>query len=632
MAGKEELQIVVRMKDLVSKGFGRVAKNGARMVGGLMRGVRGLIRRFLSLKTLLLGIGTVLVARFFGDMTTSAAESLEMIDLVAKRSNVTTKSIQEMAFATKNYGMNIEQLADALKDFALRQGDAVRMSKAQRDAFNKLGIDVEELTSDTVDVTEVFKRIAEGMKNLGTQNERLRLLQDIFGESAVRLMPLFREGAAGIEEWAQKAEEFGVVFDKGVIQRASAFLVAKNEFLGAWNAIKVQILDQLFPLLKNVLTDLAKFLAKNKDEIVKDMVALTKAIAVGLANILAAIADFVAGWNRLAAQFGGGPLASLQEHLETTRTIMRSLNKEMQEVAKGQQEIVKSLEPQLKVAEQVFGKGSEQAKHWRDQLEASHAAAEQRLADLRGALAEWREDERRTISQITEARELKSFEALADKIRNIAQQIDEYAPGGKAKQGPTPMTGLVGDGETKEGGGYFSKLREGIGKATEDYANNALDLVATVNQATMSMYSGLETHLSQGLSDVIMRTKSLKEAWKDTGRAIIQMLVQIIAKMTVMRALGGPVSWLGGLFGDGGGSDNPGAFGGGGGGDAPGGAGVGVPLRASATGPVNISFNILANDTRGFDELLVRRRALIEDIIANGLRHRRSLISGVRQA
>ena len=85
-------------------------------------------------------------------------------------------------------------------------------------------------------------------------------------------------------------------------------------------------------------------------------------------------------------------------------------------------------------------------------------------------------------------------------------------------------------------------------------------------------------------------------------------------------------------MGDGGGSDNPGALGGGGGGDAPGGAGVGVPLRASATGPVNISFNILANDTRGFDELLVRRRALIEDIIANGLRHRRSLISGVRQA
>ena len=42
----------------------------------------------------------------------------------------------------------------------------------------------------------------------------------------------------------------------------------------------------------------------------------------------------------------------------------------------------------------------------------------------------------------------------------------------------------------------------------------------------------------------------------------------------------------------------------------------------SGGGPVTVNFNIVANDTRGFDELLLSRRATIQGIINGALNQR----------
>ena len=45
-------------------------------------------------------------------------------------------------------------------------------------------------------------------------------------------------------------------------------------------------------------------------------------------------------------------------------------------------------------------------------------------------------------------------------------------------------------------------------------------------------------------------------------------------------------------------------------------------MSPAGGGSVSVNFNIVANDTRGFDELLMSRRATIQGII-NGALHQR---------
>lgn len=174
----------------------------------------------------------------------------------------------------------------------------------------------------------------------------------------------------------------------------------------------------------------------------------------------------------------------------------------------------------------------------------------------------------------------------------------------------------------------WDKVSAWVTKGSRDFVEAINDLTTAASQAITSVWQGLATNLTAGIMSAIDRTKSLKDAWMDTGRAILKMIGEILVRLALMRALGGAAGWIGGTERGGGGIGVP-SWGGGGGGESGPGGGQGGG-RAFTSEPVTVNFNIIANDTRGFDSLLLRRRTLIEGIITDAITKRRSLVQTIR--
>lgn len=93
------------------------------------------------------------------------------------------------------------------------------------------------------------------------------------------------------------------------------------------------------------------------------------------------------------------------------------------------------------------------------------------------------------------------------------------------------------------------RVRRGTMDPLEAWAKTVPQSAAEINQALHSIEAQGIENLASALTDVIMGTKSLGEAFKDISRSIIADIIQMTVRMLIFRAL---TSVFGGIFGGGG--------------------------------------------------------------------------------
>ena len=161
-------------------------------------------------------IGRVLVDGFqaIGSAFTSAAQnvltlagnvssSLDSLNDLSARTGIGVEALQGYSLAAKMAGVDTEQFGVAIQKLAVNIGKA-----NAGDAFDKtlkgIGLSVAELKSLAPE--QQFSAIGDAIAQLPTVADRAAAAVQVFGKQGAALAPLFREGAASIEELRAKAK------------------------------------------------------------------------------------------------------------------------------------------------------------------------------------------------------------------------------------------------------------------------------------------------------------------------------------------------------------------------------------------------------------------------------------------
>lgn len=139
---------------------------------------------------------------------------------VAQQLGVTTDALQEYRYAASQAGLSQEEMDQALSQLTRRIGEAASGTKAQAEAFTKLGISVKDANGNVMDAGRAIPIIADALQKIESPAERAAILMDLFGRAGQKLEPLLSGGSAAVNELRDAAHKLGIVLSEDQIQRA----------------------------------------------------------------------------------------------------------------------------------------------------------------------------------------------------------------------------------------------------------------------------------------------------------------------------------------------------------------------------------------------------------------------------
>jgi len=169
--------------------------------------------------------------------------------VMAERLDMATEKWVALQMAA--HEKDVEDLiGPALDVMKQRIGGGLTGNDANAQAFAKLGLNLNDLVH--MDTADQFAAVAEAIKNLENPTIQAAMAMQIFGRGGKNLIPLLREGAAGLAEAARESERFGnkITDADGAVAKMArdSWRNFGHAVEGLWNTIAIGLAPALSEL------------------------------------------------------------------------------------------------------------------------------------------------------------------------------------------------------------------------------------------------------------------------------------------------------------------------------------------------------------------------------------------------
>lgn len=236
--------------------------------------------------------------------TTTAPWSCRVVTPVW-RTGVSVEALAELGYAAEQTGTDMTTLEAGLRRMQKLLAAAAQGSSSAATALAQLGLtlaDVQHLSPEGQ-----FKLVADRLARVQDATHRAALAMAIFGRAGTQLLPLFHDGAQGIEELQQQARELGLTIST---EDAAAAEALGDQLATLWTVVKrgvfaigsalEPLLSQLADTLTRVATTASAWIAENRGMVVSALKLGAVALAAGAALII--LGSSIAG---LGSALGG---------------------------------------------------------------------------------------------------------------------------------------------------------------------------------------------------------------------------------------------------------------------------------------------------------------------------------------
>ena len=214
----------------------------------------------LDAKTLALALSfaavTAAVVEVEKALISMTKESAAYADEILTQSAVTglsTEALQEYQYAAELVDVSLDTLTSSQTKMIRSMDAARRGSKEQAEAFDKLGISVQNADGTLRDAQDVFGDAIDALGAISNETERDAIAMTIFGRSARDLNPLIKAGSDGLRELAQEAHNVGYVMSKEALDALGAVDDQVQRMNRSNEALKNQIAIGMAPAVENLM-------------------------------------------------------------------------------------------------------------------------------------------------------------------------------------------------------------------------------------------------------------------------------------------------------------------------------------------------------------------------------------------
>lgn len=546
------------------------------------------------------GIAGFAAAFTIGALTAGIKAALDYaasLKTLSQQAGVTARDFQELRFAAGQTGVGQRELEQGLERMNTSLSKAADGSKAARKAFADVGVSIDDIAKKSN--RQIFEQIAEGMKNQGGAARNAAAATTIFGESAANLTPLLDQGSEGINNLANAAQELGIVLSDEQIRKADetanklealkTVLSARIAGVVADNADAILLIAEALAAVVNAAAAAVNAMQMFYAILAGDgsgRGAKAGSTAGSFAGSLLGgagggrkISPIKGSGRRRARRGGRGPrdrsddvAAQVErELLQADMDILRAkqqvaadyieraslsiamLDLERQMFQLEQADKVRRAErdfAEKKIDEatlQQVKAGSEAASAKFDQADAlrRQAVIDEEAAEREGDVAQLinvsfdlQEDALR--DQLVLTRTAKERRELELRLLDLARQreqaaIDELAASKDIADQEEARRRQVALNSSYAG--QRQQVINGTRGPLEEWAASVPQTAQEITEAFQSIQANGLENLSDALTDVIMGTRDLKDAFRALAADIIAQTIQMIIKMLIFRAL-----------------------------------------------------------------------------------------------
>lgn len=176
-------------------------------------------------------VGGATVMGAFVQRTLAASEALAD---TADKVGFSVERLQELRFAADQNGVGMNTLDMALQRFSRRVGEAANGTGELRQTLEDAGIELRNQDGSLRDISDILGDYANAIQQAESDQEALRMAFKAFDSEGAALVTLMRQGSEGIEQFAQRAREAGIVLEEGLVRRGAeanaVFRAMRQEF------------------------------------------------------------------------------------------------------------------------------------------------------------------------------------------------------------------------------------------------------------------------------------------------------------------------------------------------------------------------------------------------------------------
>ena len=227
-------------------------------------------------------------ARSLAGLVASTTETVSSQNDLATRLGLTYGELAGLSFAGSLVGVSMDTIGAAMTRAQVAFANAANGSRTATAAFQAIGLSVADLNN--LSAEQQFEAIAQAISQLPTEAERAAAAVRIFGRAGAQLLPLFQEGAAGIQAAREEADRFGLTLTNAQSGNIDAMGDAFDRAQAAITGVIQQIVAYLAPAIENVTTQFTNLVGNIGGANIGQ--AIGDGILQG-ARFLAGIGDFV---------------------------------------------------------------------------------------------------------------------------------------------------------------------------------------------------------------------------------------------------------------------------------------------------------------------------------------------------
>lgn len=233
------------------------AKKSAKLLGeGLKQLAKGFAVFAAAAAAAALG-----VFRFVSNVATAGDE----IAKTAVKIGAGVEELQRLRFAADRSGASSKNLGLAIKNSAKQLEDAANGgAKLFRDALTELGLSLEDVQGLTAE--ERIGLFADALNEVADVGQRTAIAMNLFGARAgPELLPLLKEGSAGIKELGDEAERLGLIMSEEDAKASEVFVDRLTDLKAVLTGVKNTIGVELIPIVQDLIVGFTKWVMTNKD-------------------------------------------------------------------------------------------------------------------------------------------------------------------------------------------------------------------------------------------------------------------------------------------------------------------------------------------------------------------------------
>jgi len=206
-----------------------------------------------------LGAGAVTAAAGVGKLVSQTAKHADRSIKTARAVGVEVETYQELEFALGQYGLTQQETEKTMTKFIRRIGEAKQGSSQYKEAVDKLGLSLKDQSGEMRSQGDLFNSAIKRLGEMENAQDRAAVAADLFGQRAgPKLASAIEDGAEGVDELRNRAQELGIVVGEESAKQAEKFNDSLDDLKKSGMGLVRSLGAELIPILNDTIIPLLK--------------------------------------------------------------------------------------------------------------------------------------------------------------------------------------------------------------------------------------------------------------------------------------------------------------------------------------------------------------------------------------